>query len=112
MAHSAGPAGPSGTNILIPLDDDPHSTDQKPKKAKRASVPKAKDENEGQLGSDGAPRIIRRRKRVLACPICKKMNADASAVHDGDVCKGGHIIINNAQKVWQCQQVFPSFNPI
>jgi len=47
----------------------------------------------------------RKRRRILACPICKKMRYDASVVHDGELCKGGHIIINNAAKIWQCQQV-------
>ena len=50
-------------------------------------------------------RIIRRRKRVLACPICKKVRHDGFVVHDGDMCKGGHVIVNNAEKIWQCQQV-------
>ena len=48
---------------------------------------------------------IRRRKRMLACPICKMLRRDGSAVKDGEVCNGGHLIINNVQKVWQCQQV-------
>ena len=42
---------------------------------------------------------------MLACPICKMLRRDGSAVKDGEVCNGGHIIINNVQKVWQCQQV-------
>jgi len=54
--------------------------------------------------SEEALEKVRRRKRVLACPICKALRSDGSMVRDGERCKGGHIIINNARKVWQCQQ--------
>jgi len=46
------------------------------------------DELSENTSAAGQPRMIRRRKRVLACPICKKMRCDGSVVHDGDVCKG------------------------
>jgi hypothetical protein len=60
---------------------------------------------EAGVGGDGvAVKVIRRRKRILACPICKKMRCDGSVVHDGDACKGGHVIIDNVKKIWQCQQ--------
>jgi len=55
-----------------------------------------------------------RRGRVLACPICKKLHGDASLVPNGEVCHGGHILINNVKKMWQCQQVLlvaPALTP-
>ena len=47
---------------------------------------------------------IRKRKRALACPVCKLIHNDGSIVPDGSVCKAGHMRINNAKKEWQCLQ--------
>lgn len=47
---------------------------------------------------------IRRRKRILSCPICKVTRGDHAVVPDGRVCRGGHIRVDNLAKVWQCMQ--------
>lgn len=46
----------------------------------------------------------KKRKRVLACPLCKMLRQDGSMVMDGHPCNGGHIMIDNTKKVWRCLQ--------
>ena len=46
----------------------------------------------------------KKRKRVLACPLCKMLNQDGSMVADGQACNGGHIMIDNTKKIWRCLQ--------
>ena len=56
------------------------------------------------FSAEAAMRIARR---------CKKLHGDASLVPNGEVCHGGHILINNVKKIWQCQQVLlaPALTP-
>jgi len=50
------------------------------------------------------PNEPKKRKRVLACPLCKMLRHDGSMVSDGQACNGGHITIDNSRKVWRCLQ--------
>ena len=59
--------------------------------------------DQGNCGEQ--PKIKRRRRRVLSCPICKSLHRDATSVPDGEACRRGHIIINNLSKTWKCVQV-------
>merc|ERR1711871_1284505 len=47
---------------------------------------------------------VRKGVRTLACPICKNLLNQPSAVPNGTACYGGHCYIDNEKREWSCVQ--------
>jgi len=71
----------------------------------RAMNPKERGREEDFVdGDEDGREVPKKRKRVLACPVCKMLRQDGSMVMDGNQCNGGHIVIDNERKIWKCLQ--------
>lgn len=63
---------------------------------------------------DGASRPKKAQKkamrpRTLVCPICRKQRSDSQHVPNGSVCRGGHMLIDNVKRLWQCMHCDQEF---